>query len=199
MLSTWFSTYYDRLMHPLEKKAFSSIRHDLLKKATGEVLEIGSGTGINFQYYAQVRVTALEPSDHMREQSLIRAKHSNVPITLVSGSAESLPFPDGTFDTVVGTLVLCSVESPQKAISEIKRVLKPDGRILLFEHVRLNDSPLGKLQDLLTPVWKKVCDGCHLNRDTVAYLNAEGIKPVSIEPHFRNIFVALEGKLMNEE
>lgn len=193
-MSTWFTTYYDRLMRPLETKSFSRIRRDLLKKATGEVLEIGSGTGINFQYYTEGQVTALEPSDHMREQSLIRAKQSRVPITLVSGSAENLPFADDTFDTVVGTLVLCSVENPQKSISEIKRVLKPAGRVLLFEHVRLNGSPLGSLQDLFTPVWKKMCDGCHLNRDTAAYLHAEGIEIVRTESYFHKIFIVMEGR-----
>jgi ubiquinone/menaquinone biosynthesis C-methylase UbiE len=193
--SRWFHRYYDRMMAPLERRRFRPIRADLLAQAKGDTLEIGSGTGINFPLYRDVRVTAVEPSTVMREQSLDRAGQASVPITVLEGTAEQLPFANGSFDTIVGTLVLCTVPDAAQAIREMKRVSRPGGRLLLFEHIRLDHPVWGRLQDGLTPLWKRACDGCHLNRSTLQLLQAEGIGLARIRYYMGGIFVTVQADL----
>jgi ubiquinone/menaquinone biosynthesis C-methylase UbiE len=167
-LSQTFANWYDFFMSPLEKNKFKGIRKELLAKAAGNVLEIGSGTGINFPLYESAeKVVAIEPSPYMLERSRSKYKQGVVPIQLVQAGAENLPFADSTFDTVVATLVMCTIPNPEKAVQEMKRVCKPGGKILLFEHVKMENRFLGALQEALTPAWKKVCDGCCLNRNTM--------------------------------
>jgi ubiquinone/menaquinone biosynthesis C-methylase UbiE len=181
-------------MRPLEKRGFQTIRKNLIAKAEGKVLEIGSGTGVNFPYYEKVdEVVAIEPQSLMREQSLIRARNSHVSINVISASAEELPFSENSFDTVVGTLVLCTIPDPLKALKEIRRVCKPEGKVLWFEHVRINDSSiLGSLQDWLTPVWKRLFDGCHLNRNTLQLMKQAGFKIIRIDRFYKKVFLVVE-------
>jgi len=193
MMGEWFPKWYDTLMSPLEKRGFQTIRKNLVSKAEGKVLEIGSGTGLNFPYYEKAdEVIAIEPQSLIRQQSHVRARISRVPINVISAGAEELPFPENSFDTVVGTLVLCTISDPLKALEEIRRVCKPEGKVLWFEHVRINDSILGSLQDWLTPVWKRLCDGCHLNRNTLELMKQAGFKIIRIERFYKKIFLVVE-------
>lgn len=192
-MGKWFPKLYDTLMKPLEKGRFQAIRKLLIYKAQGRVLEIGSGTGLNFPYYVYAdKVTAIEPNALMREQSLCRIKESRILIDVISADAEKLPFSDNTFDTVVGTLVFCTIPDPVKALDEIRRVCKPEGKLLLFEHVRINDPILGPLQDCLTPVWKLLCDGCHLNRNSLELVKRAGFRVNRIERYYNRIFFVVE-------
>lgn len=192
-MSTWFPKLYDRLMNPLERRGFYQIRKKLIDKAVGQVLEIGSGTGINFPFYEhQQKVIAIEPEPQMWQQSLPRSEHARVPIELVPTGAENLPFADNYFDSVVGTLVLCTIPDPTKALAEIRRVCKPDGIILFFEHVKLEHPVLGGLQDLLTPAWKRICDGCHLNRNTLTFIKDAGFKVTHVEGYVKELFITIE-------
>jgi ubiquinone/menaquinone biosynthesis C-methylase UbiE len=192
-VSKLFSQLYDTFMGPLEKKRFKNIRINLLKKADGKVLELGSGTGVNFPLYQSAEsVTAIEPSKYMINQSLQKKEKSIVPIEIVHASAENLPFRDHSFDTVVGTLVFCTIPNVEKAIQEMKRVCKPEGRILLFEHVRMGNPMLSRLQDWLTPVWKKICDGCCLNRNTIQILKQNGLEILHMETYFKDLFISVE-------
>lgn len=178
-------------MSPLERGKFKSIRKDLIKQATGTVLEIGSGTGINFPYYQNAeKVTAIEPSEHMIERS--RRKQTQVPIEILKESAERLPFEDNTFDTILVTLALCTIPDPKRAIQEMKRVCKPDGKILLFEHVKLEHPFLGMVQEKLTPYWKKICDGCCLDRKTVQLVKQNGFQIVEQKEFYKGLFVQME-------
>jgi ubiquinone/menaquinone biosynthesis C-methylase UbiE len=193
-LSRLFAKWYDTFMNPLEKKKFKQIRKDLISKAAGRVLELGSGTGVNFPLYQDVeKVTAIEPSPHMIDKSKAKLKKTSVPIEVIKAGAEELPFEDNTFDTIVATLVFCTIPNPEKAILEIKRVCKPEGKILLFEHVKMENRFLAKLQDWLTPAWKKVCDGCCLNRNTIALIEAHEISIVKVEEFFSDLFILVEG------
>jgi ubiquinone/menaquinone biosynthesis C-methylase UbiE len=193
-LSRLFANWYDFLMNPLEKKKFKRIRKQLLLKATGNVLELGSGTGINFPLYENAeKVTAIEPSQDMIEQSLFKHKKAVVPIEIVRASAEELPFAENTFDTVVATLVFCTIPNPEKAILEMKRVCKSEGKILLFEHVKMQNRLLATLQDWLTPAWKKICDGCCLNRKTIDLVTAHDISIIHLQKYYRDLFVFAEG------
>lgn len=190
-----FARWYDFFMYPLEKRKFKNIRSELLQKAAGSVLEIGSGTGINFPYYNHAKtVTAIEPSLEMIERSNKRKKISKSPIEVIQGSAEQLPFPDNSFDTVIATLVLCTVPNSPKALQEMKRVCKPDGKILFFEHVKMDNPFLANLQEGLTPLWKKICDGCCLNRETVQIIKRAGLEIAEEKAYCKGLFVQIEAK-----
>lgn len=192
-MSRLFAKWYDFFMNPLEKKKFKRIRKELISKASGNVLELGSGTGINFPLYeAAEKVTASEPSQHMIARSLSKLKKSFVPIEMVQASAEELPFAANTFDTVVATLVFCTIPNPEKAILEMKRVCKSEGKILLFEHVKMENRFLSTLQDWLTPVWKKICDGCCLNRDTINLLKVHDITILKMQKYYSDLFIFVE-------
>jgi ubiquinone/menaquinone biosynthesis C-methylase UbiE len=194
-LSSAFARWYDFFMGPLEQRKFKKVRMDLLKSARGRVLELGSGTGINFPLYKNVeQVIAVEPSQHMIQQSTVKQKLGFVPIKVINASAENLPFEDNTFDTVVATLVFCTIPKVDRAIQELKRVCKPNGKILLFEHVKMQNTVLGKIQERLTPLWKKICDGCCLNRETVKDFTTQGLEIVKINNFYKDLFIVAELK-----
>lgn len=194
-VSSSFPKWYDIFMTPLERRKFKAIRMDLFKRASGKVLEIGSGTGINFPFYQSVEsVTAIEPNQDMINRSLPKKQLTKVPIEIIHTGAESLPFADAAFDTVVGTLVFCTIPDVDKALIEMKRVCKPGGKILLFEHVKMDNPFLSKLQDWLTPFWKKVCDGCCLNRETSYLLIKHGYQITDMQKYYRGLFVFIELK-----
>ena len=169
-----FANCYDYFMNPIEKRYITRWRRKLLSHAEGRVLEIGVGTGINFPLYKHcTEVDAIEPNPYMIDKAEVRKNQASVPINLIESRAEHLPFASGTFDTVVVTLVLCSVDHPKQVLREINRVLKPNGRVLILEHVKMEKSFLAGLQEVLTPIWKQLCDGCHLNRDTESLVKEE--------------------------
>ena len=129
-----------------------------------EVLEIGVGTGLNLPYYpAGMTVTAIDPDPRMLRRTADKGGAARIQVA--RAAAEALPFADGSFDTVVATLVFCSVRDPRAAMGEVFRVLRPGGVFLLLEHVRANSRLVGRLQDALTPAWKYAAGGCHLNRN----------------------------------
>lgn len=195
-MAKWFANLYDIAMAPLEKRGIGRIRKKIISGLEGKILEIGAGTGANFPYYSSERVIsieALEPNQHMLEQAKLKAADAKVKVGFHQGVGENLPFREGEFDTVVATLVLCSVEDPQKVFQEIRRVCKKGGRIVLFEHVRTESTSLAALQDALTPAWKRVCDGCHLNRDTGRYMRESGIHVLKEKKYLKGIFVEFEG------
>jgi ubiquinone/menaquinone biosynthesis C-methylase UbiE len=180
-------------MMPLEKNKFQTIRKHLISEAMGRVLEIGSGTGANFLFYDKVSsVVAIEPNPDMLKKSIPKAQKQHVSIHPHIGDAETLSYPDHSFDTVVGTLVFCTIPNPDKALNEIRRVLKPGGKLLLFEHVRLNHSSLGILQDLLTPAWKRFCDGCCLNRNTLQLTKRAGFHVGKVDSIYKGLFLIIQ-------
>ena len=184
---------YDAAMKPLEKTRFEKIRADLVRKAQGRVLEIGFGTGANFRYYTNAeRVDAIEPNPDMSKQAGKRIKKSRTPIYTYEAIAEELPFADNSFDTVVATLVFCTIPDPAKALEEIRRTSKPGAQILLFEHVKMDQPVMGKTQEALTPVWKKLCDGCHLNRDTLELVKRSGLDIEQVHSYYGGLFLTIE-------
>lgn len=193
-MGSWFPKLYDVAMKPLEATRFKKVRKSLVRTAEGEVLEIGSGTGVNFPYYQCVQhVSAVEPNPLMTERGKRRLKQAKVPITVFEYTAESLPFEDNTFDTVIATLVFCTIPDPERAMMEIQRVSKPGAKILFFEHVHMEQPLLRKIQDLLNPLWYKVCDGCHLNRDTLSTIQQVGIEVTTVEAYYKKLFLSING------
>ncbi len=175
---------YDLFMAPFENSGLKEMRSQLISDASGNCLELGVGSGANLGFYDAHKVVRLTLSDldkvgkiesRIKTQlDLIAENISTENINLMTLDVEHLPFEDNTFDTVVSTLIFCSVPNVLRGLSEIKRVLKPDGQFIFIEHV-LSKSPVAApVMHVLTPAWKVIAHGCHLNRDFEAALNKSG-------------------------
>jgi ubiquinone/menaquinone biosynthesis C-methylase UbiE len=176
-----FAAMYDRLMAGTERSGLADRRAELVAAARGATLELGAGTGLNLRHYpaAVTDLVLAEPDRHMARRLRARLSEAGRPAEVVEAPAERLPFEDGRFDTVVVTLVLCTVRDPARALDEIARVLKSGGRLLFLEHVRApNGTRLARWQDRLERPWGWFGAGCHPNRDTIAALDAS---PLSVE------------------
>lgn len=172
---------YDSAMTRLDARGFGERRDRLVAGGLGDVLEIGAGTGLNMaRYRGARRVVAIEPDRRFRARLRQRAPRAAVPVEVVAGVAEDLPFPDGAFDTVVCSLALCSVRDLDRAVAEITRVLRPGGGVHLLEHVR-GTGRLARWQHRLTPLHRRVADGCHLDRDPLGALRDAGFTVASAE------------------
>lgn len=171
-----FGPAFARVGPVMDRRGAAEYRRRLVASASGTVLEIGAGYGATFPGYpdAVTRVIALEPDPHLRRAAESAAADSRVPIVVREGVAEHLPLGDGSIDTVVASLVLCSVTDQAAALREVRRVLRPGGRLLYYEHVRSAHASVAVLQDLLTPCWAFTAGGCHPNRDTESAISAAG-------------------------
>src|SRR3712207_3443911 len=170
-----FAALYDRMSGSMDRRWMGWRRRRLLAGARGAVLEIGGGTGANLAHYRNVdRVTITEPDPFMRRRLEQKLSDARVPVEVSAAGAEALPFPDGSFDTVVSTLVLCTVPDQEAALDEVRRVLRPGGRLLFIEHVRAEGST-ARWQDRVEPLWRRLFGGCHPNRDTVAAIEESGL------------------------
>ena len=165
----FFAAFYERLSRGGSEHSFMEpLRKEIIGQTQGIVLEIGAGNGLNFAFYdpGQVqRLEAIEPDSAMLRYARERVKTARVPITLTQAPVEDLPFADETFDSAVATLVFCSVTNPAHGLSEIRRVLKPGGT-LLVEHVRAQGAIASRVQDIITPLTKLMAGNCHWNRNT---------------------------------
>ena len=159
----------------------------------GRVLEIGFGYGDNIPYYrAASSLWAIEPDPDGFAEAARLARKVSFPVTLARAVAEALPFADASFDTVVGTLVFCSVSDPIAALSEVRRVLRPNGTLHLFEHVRAPQPWLAWVQDRLSGPWEQWSGGCHVNRDTVGLLQAAGFGLQRFRLRFAGLVVEIQ-------
>lgn len=193
-MSKLFPKFYDVLMSPLERRPrFKQIRKELISLAEGRVLEIGSGTGVNFPLYEKTGcVTAVEPNPEMIKKCQRNLSRSKAQIEVHAIPAEKLPFGDNEFDTAVATLVFCTIPDPALALKEIHRVLKPGGKLLMLEHVKLKSPVYGKIQSALTPMWKQVCDGCHLDRDTPGMIEHSAFITLKVKDYYKGLFMTIE-------
>lgn len=201
-----FAAGYDRFMAGTERAGLEAHRRALLGSAQGSVLEVGGGTGINLAHYGPavrelVLTEPVEPmarrleqrvaahtagsasrgvqvhGDHPPADLLLRLR----PTRVLRARAEELPFEDASFDTAVSTLVLCTVESPSRALAELRRVLRPGGRLLFLEHVRADEERLARWQDRLNGVQRVIAQGCNCNRSTLDELTAAGFELARVE------------------
>lgn len=165
-----YPALYDLALVPIERSAIGRERRRLVPAARGRVLDVGAGTGANFPLYPpDVRATAVDVDPVM----LARAARRPGAPALVVADAGRLPFADASFDTVLFTLVLCTVPDPAAAVREARRVLVPGGTLIVVEHVRAPGRALATAQRLLSPAWSHLAGGCRLDRDTARTL-AEG-------------------------
>jgi ubiquinone/menaquinone biosynthesis C-methylase UbiE len=174
----WLARTLDFVMRPMYPA-----RRLVVPDATGTVLEVGVGTGLNFGLYRDVDALAgIDPDPYMLERARPRAAELPFPVELHQAGAERMPFADAHFDTAVVTFTLCTIPDPEAALAEVRRVLKPNGRLLFVEHTRSIQSLTGTVQDVLTPLWKKIGGGCHLNRPAVDLVARAGFRVRATEP-----------------
>lgn len=167
--------YYD-VMEIISERTFSRWRRELLARAKGKVLEVGVGTGKNFPYYPEgVDVTGLDIADKMLLHAQLCADKLGVPVHLMEGDVQSLPFPENSFDMAVATFVFCSVPDPVLGLKELGRVVMSGGEILLLEHVRIDRPVIGFIMDIMNPFFLHFI-GPNINRRTVENVGKAGLR-----------------------
>lgn len=175
---------YDRFILPhvielaMRQKTFTPFRERVAGAARGRVLEIGIGSGLNLASYCAgaEEVYGVDPSTELLAKASHRVKTARIPVRLIEGSSEKLPFDDRSFDTIVMTFSLCSIPDGALAMREMRRVLRPDGKLLFVEHGRAPDPTVVRWQNWLTPAWKRLAGGCHLNRKIDDLIKAGGFR-----------------------
>jgi ubiquinone/menaquinone biosynthesis C-methylase UbiE len=178
---TWariFARAYDPLVWVGEHAGMRALRQEVVGRARGRTLEIGGGTGLNLAYYPDEvdDLVLVEPDAAMRSRLEERLSRSGRRARLFDSPAECLPCADASVDTVVSTLVLCTVDAPDVALQEIARVLRPDGQLLFVEHVRSESPWLARWQDRLVTPWRHFARGCRCNRATTQLILASGFR-----------------------
>lgn len=174
--------FYERRVFPWlndvlgRAPVLQQLRRDTLAAARGRVVEIGFGTGANLPFYpaAVTGVAGIEPNEGMTDRARRRIPDAGVPVSLVVGEAEALPFDDGMFDCAVSTLTLCSVRDPMQCLAELRRVLAHDGLLFVLEHGLAEDAGTARWQQRLNGVERVVACGCNLNRSVDGLLTAAG-------------------------
>ncbi|HVS15567.1 MAG TPA: class I SAM-dependent methyltransferase [Thermoanaerobaculia bacterium] len=164
-------------------------REKVVPRARGRVLEIGFGTGLNLPFYRRSRASAvvgLEPAPEMRARgerriAALRRRGLELPVELLAASAEEIPADDASFDTVLVTYTLCTIPHPERALTEMRRVLHPQGRLVFCEHGAAPDPRVRRWQDRVDPIWRRLAGGCHLNRDVPALLAGAGFRVEEME------------------
>jgi len=180
---------YNRLIIPrlidlaMRNDQLTGYRKEVIQQARGAVLEIGVGSGVNLPLYGEPisSVIAVDPSAELLQLATSRASTALVPVSLVQASAEQLSFADAAFDTVVMTWTLCSIPNPVVALREVRRVLKPEGRLAFVEHGLSPQPGVVRWQRWLTPFWCRMSGGCHLDRDMEQLIRAAGFQIGSLD------------------
>jgi len=181
--------FYDRVVFPrmmhwmLGRGDVTEYRKWIVPMAAGRVLEVGVGSGLNLPLYGEVvsEVVGIEPHETLNRMAGQRVSSARVPVTLVKGSAEDLPFDDASFDCAVMTWTLCSIPDGRGALDEIRRVLKPGGQLLYIEHGKAPDAGVARWQKRITPVWKRCAGGCHLDRPINGMIRDQGFTLMDTE------------------
>jgi ubiquinone/menaquinone biosynthesis C-methylase UbiE len=178
----FFALTYDRQVAKVERAGLGELRQKLLADASGRVLEVGSGTGTNLPYYGPgvESLTVTEPEPAMLRRLEQRVREQAPRAKVVRAPAEQLPFEDDAFDVAVSTLVLCGVDDQARALGELRRVLRPGGRLIFIEHVRSDEPGLARWQDRLNGLNKFVAC-CDCNRRTLDSIKAEGFEVTKVD------------------
>ncbi len=168
-------------------KPVGILRETLVPLAVGNVLEVGIGTGLNLPYYDSARVQkiwGLDPALAMQKFASRRIAESGLKVELLGMSGEEIQMDTNSFDTVLLTFTLCSIPNGIKALREMRRVLKPSGQLIFCEHGRAPDEDVGRWQDRLTPLWRRIAGGCHLNRPIADQIIAAGFEITNLQTEY---------------
>lgn len=159
----------------MKSRVMSKIRRQLIPMASGKVVEIGIGSGLNLPYYNEgIEVLGIDPSEELQEYAREVARECGVNVEFLARSSEEIAVADNEFDSAVVTWSLCTIPDPQRALAEIQRVLKPGGQLIFVEHGRSPESGIAKWQDRINPLWRKIGGGCNLNREPGALIEQAG-------------------------
>ncbi|SCK15459.1 class I SAM-dependent methyltransferase [Streptomyces sp. WMMB 322] len=188
-----FARIYPRIERFALTHGAAAHREELLDGAGGRILEIGVGTGANIPFYppAVESLVAVEPEPRLRARAQRASEEAPFPVEVVPGRAEQLPFPDDAFDTVIVSLVLCSVRDVDRAVTEIRRVLRPDGHLRFYEHIRSDRPRFARMQRSLDLIWPRLGGNCHLSRDPESALVRNGLAVETV----RHFDFAINGRL----
>lgn len=191
---SWYSRLFAKLYNPVmtrvEERLLMHMRQSLLRKARGRVLEVGAGTGVNFSLYPKgTAILAIEPSQAMASRARQALQQVQTPdIRLLEAGVGDAAVDDQLkakgVDTIVATLVLCTIPDLEQALRDFQRWLRPGGQLLVLEHIHDDRQPQRWLQSALAPAWKRLAEGCCLNRPTDQLLREEGFRPVSEDYHY---------------
>jgi ubiquinone/menaquinone biosynthesis C-methylase UbiE len=183
---------YDRIAGRQERSGFLEWRERLVRDLSGDIVELGAGTGRNFSFYpAGARVFASDFDPVMLERAKGRARIAGAEVHLFLADAQKLPFPSRSIDNLVIGLMLCSVPKPRQALAEARRVLKPAGRLRFVEHVRdPKGGLLARAQDVVNPAWRAISGGCNMNRRTREWVEEAGFV-IRSEDAFRSGVIPL--------
>lgn len=184
-----FAALYDRIMRRGEERSMGRHRGTLVANARGHTLEIGAGTGANIPHYpAGIEELILaEPFEPMRRRLERKLSERGCSARTLDASAEAIPLETESIDTVVSTLVLCTVDFPNLTLAEIARVLRPQGQLLFIEHVRSHSPRVARWQDRLETPWRHFGAGCRCNRDTIASIASAGFSTEHEDVHWRGV------------
>jgi ubiquinone/menaquinone biosynthesis C-methylase UbiE len=183
-VSVWSRRILPRLIDlVMRNEAAAAERARLVPRASGVVLEIGIGSALNLPYYTSAvrSLYGVDPSRELWDIGSRRLRAHAFPVRYVVASAEALPFADGRIDTVVTTWTLCSIPDARAALAEMRRVLRPDGRLIFIEHGLSPDPSVRTWQGRLTPLWARIAGGCHLNRPIDVLLEGAGFRPSALD------------------
>jgi ubiquinone/menaquinone biosynthesis C-methylase UbiE len=183
------SSLYERRVLPrlidfgMRSKRLAALRERVVGAAEGRVLEIGIGSGLNLPFYRREvdAVLGVDPSPELLARARPHTAWVHFPVELRRGSAEQLPLDDRTVDTVVMTWTLCSIADPQRALGEIRRVLRPGGSLLFVEHGQAREPGVARWQERLTPLWRRIAGGCHLNRPIERLIESAGLRLAELD------------------
>lgn len=195
--------FYSRIIFPrlcdllLDKPLVAEQRRILLAQAQGHILEIGFGTGLNLPHYPEQvqRITVVDPNPGMHRKARRRIENSRIEVDKRMLSSEELPFEDETFDCVVSTFTLCSIQNVDRALKEIYRVLKPEGELLLLEHGLSPDPGVQRWQQRLNGLERRLADNCHLNRNMRELVSRQPFRSVDVEEFYLEKFPKTHGYL----
>lgn len=188
-----FGRLYDPVMELPENLGLRRLREKALDGPRGRILELGIGTGRNLPLYPEgvTHLVGVDPDGAMLGRARGRARGAPFAVDLIPAVAEELPFEDASFDAAVATLAFCTVQDPQKALSEARRVLKEGAGFRLLEHVKMDRKHVAWVQEKATPIWKRLAGGCHLDRDTLAAVREAGFEVERVERHLDGLVLTV--------
>jgi ubiquinone/menaquinone biosynthesis C-methylase UbiE len=195
-LRSWARDLRERMQERAERGDLGRWRRSVVEPVAGRVLDVGIGMGFDLPWFRRAAtVIGVDPDADALRRAWKRAARSSPRVALVAADAEALPFRDRAFDAAVATLAFCTIPRPERALAELRRVVRPGGPVRMLEHVRLEHPVWGRLQDWVTPLTVRFAGGCHQNRRTVETVRGSGLELLGLRPHARGYLVEIDARV----